>query len=172
MHLLLQLCTPIYIRCDITALLLEAFGQIFECSSLLSQEQRLQLICGNARAMGSKDDKLTELDALIVGAGFGGVYQLKVLRDQGFNVKLVETGGDFGGVWYWNRSVPVHGKRIHAAWVWNEEAEQCSTQVPRGARRQFCSILRVRRPNPLEWLDMETKVSGVGGDSSLLCLCC
>lgn len=44
-----------------------------------------------------------ELDALIVGAGFGGVYQLKVLRDQGFNVKLVERGSDFGGVWYWNR---------------------------------------------------------------------
>lgn len=44
-----------------------------------------------------------ELDALIVGAGFGGIYQLKVLRDQGFNVKLVERGSDFGGVWYWNR---------------------------------------------------------------------
>jgi cation diffusion facilitator CzcD-associated flavoprotein CzcO len=39
------------------------------------------------------------LDALIVGAGFGGVYQLKKLRDNGFNVKLVESGSDFGGVW-------------------------------------------------------------------------
>jgi len=40
-----------------------------------------------------------ELDALIVGSGFGGVYQLKRLRDRGFNVKLVEAGSDFGGVW-------------------------------------------------------------------------
>lgn len=40
-----------------------------------------------------------ELDALIVGAGFGGVYQLKQLRDLGFNVKLVESGTDYGGVW-------------------------------------------------------------------------
>lgn len=48
-----------------------------------------------------------ELDALIVGAGFGGVYQLKVLRDQGFTVKLVEMGSDFGGVWYWNRSAAL-----------------------------------------------------------------
>ena len=40
-----------------------------------------------------------ELDALIVGAGFGGVYQLKKLRDDGFKVKLVESGSDYGGVW-------------------------------------------------------------------------
>jgi heterodisulfide reductase subunit A-like polyferredoxin len=45
------------------------------------------------------DQEPLELDALIVGAGFGGVYQLKKLRDRGFNVKLVESGSDFGGVW-------------------------------------------------------------------------
>jgi len=43
--------------------------------------------------------KTIELDALVVGAGFGGIYQLKRLRDEGFNVKLVERGTDFGGVW-------------------------------------------------------------------------
>lgn len=43
------------------------------------------------------------LDALIVGAGFGGVYQLKQLRDHGYKVKLVDSASDFGGVWYWNR---------------------------------------------------------------------
>ncbi|KAJ5910502.1 hypothetical protein N7504_005145 [Penicillium tannophilum] len=52
--------------------------------------------------MGStSDDNI--LDALIVGAGFGGVYQLKNLREKGFNVKLVDSATDFGGVWYWNR---------------------------------------------------------------------
>jgi len=40
-----------------------------------------------------------EVDALIVGAGFGGVYQLKKLRDAGFSVKLLESGSDYGGVW-------------------------------------------------------------------------
>jgi cation diffusion facilitator CzcD-associated flavoprotein CzcO len=40
-----------------------------------------------------------ELDALVVGAGFGGIYQLKRLRDEGFNAKLVERGTDFEGVW-------------------------------------------------------------------------
>lgn len=40
-----------------------------------------------------------ELDALVVGAGFGGVYQLKKLRDKGYTAKLIELGEDFGGVW-------------------------------------------------------------------------
>jgi cation diffusion facilitator CzcD-associated flavoprotein CzcO len=44
--------------------------------------------------------KIIQLDALVVGAGFGGVHQLKRLRDEGFNVKLVESGTDYGGVWY------------------------------------------------------------------------
>lgn len=52
--------------------------------------------------MGSISDNGV-LDALIVGAGFGGVYQLKQLRDNGYNVKLVDSASDFGGVWYWNR---------------------------------------------------------------------
>jgi cation diffusion facilitator CzcD-associated flavoprotein CzcO len=44
-----------------------------------------------------------ELDVLIVGAGFNGIYGLKILRDAGYKVKLVEHGSDYGGTWYWNR---------------------------------------------------------------------
>ncbi|KAI1372637.1 cyclopentanone 1,2-monooxygenase [Hypoxylon crocopeplum] len=47
--------------------------------------------------------KVEELDALVIGAGFSGVYQLKKLRDEGYKVKLVEAGSDYGGIWYWNR---------------------------------------------------------------------
>lgn len=43
------------------------------------------------------------LDALVVGAGFGGIYQLKKLLDQGLNVKGIDMAGDVGGTWYWNR---------------------------------------------------------------------
>ncbi|MEZ5740062.1 MAG: NAD(P)/FAD-dependent oxidoreductase [Burkholderiaceae bacterium] len=44
------------------------------------------------------------LDALIIGAGFSGLYQLHCLRDRlGMNVQLVEAAGDIGGTWYWNR---------------------------------------------------------------------
>jgi cation diffusion facilitator CzcD-associated flavoprotein CzcO len=54
--------------------------------------------------MGSiESPQVHELDVLIVGAGFNGIYGLKTLRDAGFNVKLVEHGSDYGGTWYWNR---------------------------------------------------------------------
>ena len=54
-------------------------------------------------ANGTNGTQVKELDALVVGAGFGGVYQLKVIRDAGYSVKLVEHGSDYGGVWYWNQ---------------------------------------------------------------------
>ncbi|HIG41044.1 MAG: NAD(P)/FAD-dependent oxidoreductase [bacterium] len=41
-------------------------------------------------------------DALIIGAGFNGVYQLHRLRQEGFSVRLVEAGAGLGGIWHWN----------------------------------------------------------------------
>ena len=46
---------------------------------------------------------LGDLDALVVGAGFGGIYQLKKLRDHGLRVKAIDKAADVGGTWYWNR---------------------------------------------------------------------
>ena len=43
-----------------------------------------------------------ELDVLVVGAGFAGLYQLDRLRRLGYNVKAFEAGADIGGIWYWN----------------------------------------------------------------------
>ncbi|KAG6875201.1 hypothetical protein C0993_010385, partial [Termitomyces sp. T159_Od127] len=43
------------------------------------------------------------LDVLVIGAGFNGVYQLHKLRKAGFLVKVFEAGSGLGGVWYWNR---------------------------------------------------------------------
>jgi cation diffusion facilitator CzcD-associated flavoprotein CzcO len=43
-----------------------------------------------------------ELDVLVVGAGFAGLYQLDHLRRLGYNVKVFEAGPDIGGIWYWN----------------------------------------------------------------------
>lgn len=48
-----------------------------------------------------KDD--LECDVLIVGAGFGGVYLLRRLRDElGLKVKVFEAGKELGGIWHWN----------------------------------------------------------------------
>ncbi len=42
-------------------------------------------------------------DAVIVGAGFSGLYQLYRLRELGLATRVFETGDDVGGTWYWNR---------------------------------------------------------------------
>jgi cyclohexanone monooxygenase len=42
-------------------------------------------------------------DAVIVGAGFAGLYLLHRLRGLGFSTRMFERGGDVGGTWYWNR---------------------------------------------------------------------
>jgi cyclohexanone monooxygenase len=44
-----------------------------------------------------------KLDALVVGAGFAGLYLLHRLRGLGMNVQVVERADDVGGTWYWNR---------------------------------------------------------------------
>lgn len=44
-----------------------------------------------------------EMDALIIGGGFAGVYQLIHLREQGFTAKLYDFASQLGGIWYWNR---------------------------------------------------------------------
>jgi cyclohexanone monooxygenase len=46
----------------------------------------------------------SELDAVIVGAGFSGLYMLHRLRDRlGLSVRVIEAGDGVGGTWYWNR---------------------------------------------------------------------
>ncbi|KAJ9653510.1 hypothetical protein H2198_007292 [Neophaeococcomyces mojaviensis] len=47
--------------------------------------------------------KPTHFDALIVGAGFGGIYMLKRLLDQNLSVKVIDAASSVGGTWYWNR---------------------------------------------------------------------
>jgi cation diffusion facilitator CzcD-associated flavoprotein CzcO len=43
------------------------------------------------------------VDAIIVGAGFSGLYQLYRLRELGLTARVFEKGDDVGGTWYWNR---------------------------------------------------------------------
>ncbi|GEP58171.1 flavin-containing monooxygenase [Reyranella soli] len=42
-------------------------------------------------------------DAIIIGAGISGLYQLHLLRKLGMKVRVFETGTGVGGTWYWNR---------------------------------------------------------------------
>ncbi|MHB8267945.1 flavin-containing monooxygenase [Bradyrhizobium sp.] len=42
-------------------------------------------------------------DAVVIGAGFAGMYMLHRLRGLGFSARVFEAGGGVGGTWYWNR---------------------------------------------------------------------
>src|SRR5262245_43343054 len=45
-----------------------------------------------------------DLDVVILGGGFGGLIAAARLQEAGItNVRIIESGGDFGGTWYWNR---------------------------------------------------------------------
>jgi cyclohexanone monooxygenase len=46
---------------------------------------------------------MKQIDALVVGAGFAGLYMLHKLRQDGFSAQVVEAGSGVGGTWFWNR---------------------------------------------------------------------
>src|SRR5712671_5137998 len=46
---------------------------------------------------------IEEFDAIVIGAGVSGLYQLYRLREAGLKVRCVEDGSGVGGTWYWNR---------------------------------------------------------------------
>lgn len=50
-----------------------------------------------------KDNEIRTFDAVVIGAGFAGLYMLHRLRGLGLSVRVIEAGSDVGGTWYWNR---------------------------------------------------------------------
>ncbi|MGQ0502030.1 MAG: flavin-containing monooxygenase [Panacagrimonas sp.] len=55
------------------------------------------------KTQAAKDVKL-DFDAVVIGAGFGGMYAVRKLRDElGMTVRGYDKAGDVGGTWYWNR---------------------------------------------------------------------
>jgi cation diffusion facilitator CzcD-associated flavoprotein CzcO len=73
------------------------------------------------------------VDALVVGAGFGGMYAVHRLRGMGLTVIGVEAGDNVGGVWYWNRYPGARcdlmcvdysygfSDEIQQEWTWSEQ---------------------------------------------------
>ncbi len=72
------------------------------------------------------------LDALIIGAGVAGLYQLHQLRAQGLKVLAVDAATDVGGTWYWNRYPGakfdsesyiyqyLFDEQLYKDWTWSE----------------------------------------------------
>ena len=77
---------------------------------------------------------MVSYDAIIIGAGFSGIYQLHSLRDKlKLNTLVIESGKDLGGTWYWNRYPGARcdseshtynftfSKEIFENWSWPEK---------------------------------------------------
>lgn len=76
---------------------------------------------------------VTKIDAVVIGAGLGGMYALHRLRGMNLSVVGIESGGDVGGVWYWNRYPGARcdlmsidycysfSKEIEEEWNWSEQ---------------------------------------------------
>src|SRR4051812_5130674 len=83
-----------------------------------------------------------DVDAVVVGAGFSGLYAIHRLRRDGFSVRAFEAGDGVGGTWYWNRypgarcdveSIDYQysfSPELVAEWHWSErypaQAEICA----------------------------------------------
>jgi cation diffusion facilitator CzcD-associated flavoprotein CzcO len=77
--------------------------------------------------------EIHDFDALIIGAGFAGLYQLHCLRDRlGLSVQVLEAADGVGGTWYWNRYPGARcdseshcysysfSKELEQEWEWSE----------------------------------------------------
>jgi acetone monooxygenase (methyl acetate-forming) len=74
-----------------------------------------------------------ELDALVIGAGVAGLYQLHQLREQGLAVRAYDSASGVGGTWYWNRYPGsrfdseayiyqyLFSEDLYKGWSWSEK---------------------------------------------------
>ena len=67
-----------------------------------------------------------DFDAIVVGAGFAGLYALHRLRGDGLSVRVFEQGDGVGGTWYWNRypGARCDIESIDYSYSFSEELEQ------------------------------------------------
>ena len=81
---------------------------------------------------GAAAQEPARFDAVIIGAGFAGLYMLHRLRGMGLAARVIEAAGDVGGVWYWNRYPGARcdveslqysysfSSALEQEWVWTE----------------------------------------------------
>ncbi len=111
---------------------------------------------------------MPDCEALIVGAGFSGVYLLHRLRDAGFDARLIDAAAEPGGIWYWNRypgarvdsQVPIYElslPELWRDWTWSERFP--GWRELRAYFRHVCDTLEL-------WphMTMETRVTSAAWD--------
>jgi cation diffusion facilitator CzcD-associated flavoprotein CzcO len=89
------------------------------------------------RRQADAEERVTDFDAVIVGAGFAGLYALHKLRDEmGLSARVFEAGDGIGGTWYWNRYPGARSdtsswiycysfdEELREEWQWSERYPQ------------------------------------------------
>ncbi|KOS57371.1 flavin-containing monooxygenase [Rhodococcus rhodochrous] len=77
--------------------------------------------------MSETEFSVPDVDVVVVGAGFAGLYALHKLRDKmNMSVRVFEAGADVGGTWYWNRypGARCDIESIHYSYSFDEELQQ------------------------------------------------
>ena len=81
---------------------------------------------------GKSDPRPADVDVVVVGAGFAGLYMLHKLRTLGLSTVVLERADDVGGTWYWNRYPGARcdiesldysyswDPELQAEWQWSE----------------------------------------------------
>jgi cyclohexanone monooxygenase len=75
----------------------------------------------------AEQPKVVQCDAVVIGAGFAGLYALYLLRDKmGLDVVGLESAPDVGGTWYWNRypGARCDIESIHYSYSFDEKLQQ------------------------------------------------
>ncbi|TGE01141.1 flavin-containing monooxygenase [Methylobacterium nonmethylotrophicum] len=111
-------------------------------------------------------------DAIIVGAGFSGLYQLHLLRDRlGLSVRVLEAADGIGGTWYWNRYPGARcdsesyyysysfSRELEDEWEWTERYPE------HGEIRRYLDHVADRFDLRRD-IQLETRVSGAAYDEA------
>lgn len=81
----------------------------------------------------SKTNQVNDFDAVIIGAGFSGMYMLHSLREAGFSTRVFEAAENVGGVWYHNRYpgarcdtesiiyTYLFSEKLYKDWTWSSK---------------------------------------------------
>ena len=76
--------------------------------------------------MSEKQTKPSEVDVVVVGAGFSGLYLIHKLRTMGLSFRVFEAGSGVGGTWYWNRypGARCDVESMQYSYSWDEDLQQ------------------------------------------------
>ena len=110
-------------------------------------------------------------DALVVGAGFAGMYMLHKLRELGLQAIGIEAGDDVGGTWYWNRypGARCDSESYYYCYSFNKEIEQSwswSERYPEhGEIRKYLEFVATRLALMPD-IQLETRVTSAAFDEA------